>query len=492
MQNDFPAWRACLAPMGPRSAAQRPSLRQATLAQIEQRLSPAVDPALLQQRNSQEHSRERVFTLARTFWCWIWQVLQANTSCREVVRQVQALFALHNRREVDEGSAAYCQARAKLTLGLLQKIFAGSGRRAEQRAAPSTLLQGRPLRLADGSGMRLPETLKNRAAFPPPKNQRAGTGFPYMKVVVLFSLASGAILARSIGSLRTSELRLFLCLRSWLKKGEILIVDRAYGIYLVAAVLQPLGVDLVARVSAGARKVDFRQAHKHLAQNDALFIWKKSKRPSVVLRLSEWLGLPAELTLRIVRARINKKGFRTRDLVVVSSLLDPSLYPAEEILEAYLKRWRMEMCFDDLKTTLDMEYLSCQSPKMAHKELLLFLIAHNFLRWIMAEAAQEGGRDLDRISFKGSLDAFRQFTQALAQIGKAKNQSKKRDRLWRRFLHALCRDLVPQRPGRREPRAVKRRKKYDYLNKARRFYKDRPGRHRRAAISKLNKGGKLI
>ena len=355
MQDDFPALRACLAPMGPRSTVLPRSLRQATLAQIEERLGPAVDPALLEQRSSQDYSRERIFTLARTFWCWIWQVLQANTSCREVVRQVQALFALQHSREVDEGSAAYCQARAKLTLGLLQKIFAGSARRAEQRAAPSTLLQGRPLRLLDGSGMRLPETPKNRAAFPPPKNQRAGTGFPYLKIVVLFSLASGAVLARSIGSLRTSELRLFLCLRSWLKKGEILIVDRAYGIYLVAAVLQTLGVDLVARLPAGARRVDFRQARKRLSPNDGLFLWQKPGRASSVMRLSEWLGLPSELTLRIVRVRLHKKGFRTRDLVVVTSLLDPALYPAQEILQVYLKRWRMEMCFDDLKTTLEME-----------------------------------------------------------------------------------------------------------------------------------------
>jgi hypothetical protein len=492
MQDDFPALRACLAPMGARSTALPRPLRQATLAKIEERLGPAVDPALLRQRRSHDHSRERVFTLTRTFWCWIWQVLQANTSCREVVRQVQALFALANGREVDEGSAAYCQARGKLTLGLLQKIFVGSARRAEQRAAVSTFLQGRPLRLADGSGMRLPDTAKNRAAFPPPKNQRAGTGFPYMKVVVLFSVASGAILARSIGSLHTSELRLFLCLRSWLKKGEILIVDRAYGIYLVAAVLQALGVDLVARVPTGSRKVDFRQARKRLARNDGLFLWQKPKRPSTILRLSEWLGLPHELTLRIVRTRIDKKGFRIRDLVVVTSLLDPVLYPAQEILEAYLKRWRMEMCFDDLKTTLEMEYLSCQSPKMAHKELLIFLIAHNFLRWIMAEAAQGKGIELERVSFKGCLDAFRQFTQALAQIGKAGNRAKKRDQLWTRFLQTLRRDRVPERPGRREPRAVKRKKKYDYLNKARRLYKDRPGRHQRAAISKLTREGRLI
>lgn len=466
--------------------------RQLTLAQIEAGLSPAVDPALLAQRESREHSRERIFTLSRTFWCWIWQVLQANTSCREVVRQVQALFSLNHGREVDEGSGGYCQARGKLSRDLLQKIFDGSARKAQARAGTSTLLQGRPLRLADGSGMRLPDTAKNRAAFPPPKNQPVGTGFPYMKVVVLFCLASGAILSHAIGSLRQSELRLFLRLRSFLKKGEILIVDRAYGVYLVAAILRALGVDLVARVPTGSREVDFRKAQKHLGPKDALFIWKKPKRRSPLLRLSEWIGLPSELTLRIVRVRINRKGFRIRDLTVVTSLLDSALYPASEILEAYLKRWRMEMCFDDLKTTLDMEYLSCQSPRMAHKELLIFLTVQNFLRWIMAEAAQTGGVSLERLSFKGSLDSFRQFSQALAQVRKTQNQTKKRRQLWQRFLQTLSRDLVPERPGRREPRAVKRKRKYDEMNCSRQRWKDRPGRHERERISKIKNPGNLI
>jgi hypothetical protein len=489
MDDIFPALRACLAPMGRRSAPMTRSIRQLTLDQIEQRFGPAVDPALLQQKSSKDYSRDRIFPMARTFWCWIWQILQANTSCREVVRQVQALFGLHERQDVDEGSSAYCQARGKLSMGLLQKIFAGSARRAQERAPVSSLLQGRDILLADGSGMRLPDTSKNRAAFPPPKNQPVGTGFPYMKVVLLFALNSGAILAHTVGSLLQSELRLFLCLRSRLKPGQILVLDRAYGFFVVAGLLQLLGVDLVARVPTGNRKIDFRQARKKLGANDALFIWEKPRRRSPLLRLAEWTALPSQLTLRIVRVRINKQGFRIRELTVVTSLLDPILYPAQEILEAYLKRWRMEMCLDDLKTTMDMEYLSCLSPKMAHKELLIFLTAHNFLRWIMAEAAQTNGVELERISFKGCMDGFRQFSKALARIAGTRHAAQKRDRLWRQFSLSLARDLVPERPGRREPRAVKRKRKYDDLNRSRRLWKDRPGRHEREAISRKKNYG---
>jgi hypothetical protein len=220
---------------------------------------------------------------------------------------------------------------------------------------------------------------------------------------------------------------------------------------------------------------------------DALFVWDKPAKASPLLRWSEWLGLPSQLTVRVVRVRIQRPGFRIRQLTVVTTLLDPALYPADEILEAYLKRWRLEMCFDDLKTTLHMESLTCLTPKMVHKELLVFLTAHNFLRWLMVQAAHGHGADLHRISFKGCLDGFRQFNQALAQVGKAKGSRKKREQLWASFLATLCRDLVPERPGRREPRAVKRRQKYDYLNKPRHQWKDRPGRRERAVRARRKK-----
>src|SRR5947209_2885599 len=303
----LPSLRSCVAPLGKRSGDVTHSIRQATLTQIEQGLSAAMDRALLQQNHAEDYSRERVFTLARTFWCWIWQVFQANTSCREVVRQVQALFAIH-RRTVDESSGAYCQARSKLSLGLLQKIFVGTAHRVDRHAPASPLLHGRPLRLVDGSGMRLADTAKNRAAFPPPANQPPGTGFPYIKVLVLFSLQSGAILAHSIGSLLHHELRLFLGLRKWLKKDDVLVMDRAFGVYLVAALLKMLAADLVAPLS-NSRKVDFRKALKRLGSMDALFVWDKPARSSL-LCLSQWLALPGQLHVRVVRVRISRSGFR--------------------------------------------------------------------------------------------------------------------------------------------------------------------------------------
>src|SRR2546425_1742521 len=146
----LPALRHLLAPLGRRTHQAFQQVRPATLAQIEDRLSPALPAQLFHKRSSRYHSRERVYTRVRTFWCWIWQVLQANTSCRAVVRQLQALFAAEAGPTLNEDTAAYCTARRKLLLPWLKKLFTASFQSAEERAPKSQLLQGRPLRFVDG------------------------------------------------------------------------------------------------------------------------------------------------------------------------------------------------------------------------------------------------------------------------------------------------------------------------------------------------------
>jgi hypothetical protein len=171
---------------------------------------------------------------------------------------------------------------------------------------------------------------------------------------------------------------------------------------------------------------------------------------------------------------------------VVTTLLDPQLYPAQEILRAYLLRWRLEMCLDDLKTTLEMETLRGQSPEMAQKEVYTRLIVHNLIRGTLAQAALQHHVALERISFKGSLDALRQFSQAMSQA----RTKKKRQQLWEQLLQTLAADLVPHRPGRREPRAVKRKKnKYPRLDAPRHQFRDHPKRGVRRKIARLRRLG---
>ena len=479
----FPAWRPGLAPLGSRIAQTFARVRSHTLCQLEACLGPWVPTALFPKAADKENSRDRHYTRWRTFWCLLWQSLNPDASGREVVRQLQALFGLENGPNLSEDDGAYCRAKARLPLTEFPKVLAATAKAADRLAPALSLLQGRPLKAIDGSAVTLPDTPKNRKAYPPLQCAERPS-FPMMRIVVFFSLLSGAISLVAQGSLGVSELALFGSLMSQLAKGDILLGDRGFGCYPVIALLQhSLGVDFIGRTT---RRIDGRRRLKRLAKNDWLVLWKKSAKASPWLSPLQWAGLPVQMTLRAVKGRCDQKGFRVRQVTLVTTLLDPQLYPAQEILQSYLRRWRLEMCLDDLKTTLKMEMLRGRSPEMVQKELYARLIAHNLIRCLAAEAATEQGVVLERISFKGSLDALRQFSQAMAQA----RSKKKRRELWAQLLHTLAADLVPERPGRREPRAVKRKKnKYPKLDGPRRKFRDRLKRNVRRTNARLRRLG---
>jgi len=302
-------------------------------------------------------------------------------------------------------------------------------------------------------------------------------------VRVLFSLLSGAILSLVSGDLRTAELPMLYQMFGQLARNDILMGDRGFGNFVLLALLghSKPGVDFIGR---SARHVDGRRRLKRLGRNDWLVVWKKGTNPSQWLPQAIWRALPKEITVRIVRGSCYVKGFRVRRVTLVTTLLDAQRYPAREILQAYLRRWRLEMCLDDLKTTLEMEMLRGRSPEMLQKEVYAHLIAHNLIRCVMAQAAAEQAVPLERISFKGTLDALRQFSQAISQA----RTKKKRSELWAKLLQTLADDLVPHRPERREPRAVKRvKRKYPRLSRPRHLFKDRPKRNVRRTTARLRR-----
>jgi hypothetical protein len=482
MTLDFPQLRPVLSPMkGLRAKQTLKPLRQATLSQIETRLQPLLPPGSLDQNPDKAHSRQRLLPLHRTFWCWLWQILQCNTTCREVMKQLRMLLRLHGRT-IDQNSSAYCQSRLLIPLELLRRLCAHLAQNAWSQSPPTTLLQGRRLKALDGTSVRLADTPANQKVFPQASNQKPGTGFPVMKVAALFCVASGAILAHATGSLWQSELSLAAQLLASVGPLDVLVADRGFCNYALVALLGQKQVQVIARVPTTIRKIDFRKGVR-LGSKDALFVWHKPARPCQWLALGQWLGLSQTLTVRVLRVRVRLPGIRAREITLMTTLLDPVLYPAAEIAQAYKLRWRQEMCFDDLKTTLEMAHLKSRSPSMAQKELGMFLLAHNFLRCLMVQAAVLTDIHPHRISFKGTLDGLRQCSIAMAQT---KSRDLQRT-LWRQFLTDLGDDPVPEREGRIEPRAVKRIYKYEKLIKHRRLYKDRPSRNERRRKQRKNR-----
>lgn len=467
----FPAFRARLAALGRRTTSH---LRQGTLQQLAAHLAGLLPVHLLSSADEGPNSRERLFTLRLTCECFLWQMLKPRTAYREVVRQVQALACLQGRAAAAENASAYIQARQRLPQERLERILAATAQAAERRTTPSPRLQGRPVKVVDGSSVQLPDTAANQKQYPQPSGQKPGCGFPVLKLAVLFSLASGAVLDVVMGHLHQHDLRLFHRLWDCLKAGDILLGDRAYGDYVTLAGLPRQGVDVVARLHQ-ARKVDFRKA-KRLGHHDAVFTWRKGCLQSTILTPEQWAALPEEIQVRIVRFTAACRGFRTQPITLVTTLLDADLHPAAELIALYLRRWQIELCLRAVKTTLGLEQLRCQSPAMVRKELLAGLIAHNLIRCVLAEAAQVYEAELERLSFKGAVDALRQYSAVIAQ---ARTHRLKR-KLWTDLLRTLARDRVPRRPGRTEPRAVKRRPKpFPLLNRPRRQFVELPHRNSR-------------
>ena len=320
---DFPAFRPRLAACRRRATQQ---VRQATLAQLEHYMEGIFPPHLLAQEDQGDNSRDRIFNLRLTLQCFLWQVLKPKTACREVVRQIQALFRLLGRGPIDEGTSAYCQARLRLPRDRIERLLPLSAQSADRRAGTGGQLNRRPVKVVDASSAQAPDTPANQKRYPQSAQQKPGCGFPVLKFLLLFSLNSGSVLNVVMGNLHHHDLRLLRRLQEELRAGDILLGDRAYGEYTTLATLPLRGIDVVARLHQG-RKVDFRRAQR-LSADDGLFVWQKSAMRSQVLNKDQWRRLPDSITVRIIRFRASIRGFRNRRITLVTTLLDPKLYPA--------------------------------------------------------------------------------------------------------------------------------------------------------------------
>lgn len=439
------------------------TLRACTLHGLEDRLGAFLPRDLLPPAGA----RERPFSQRRTFWCLTRQMLDGHASCDKTVRDVQALFALSypGGKNISSCNSAFCQARARLPEQKLHTAVEHTAKTASQLTPGEDLIPGKRLLLIDGTTLSLPDTPENQELFPQPRFQKKGCGFPLARMLCLCLLKGGGVLKVALGNYRCHELRLLQQFLTLIGKGDVTVIDRIAGNFVVAAQMLGRGADFVSRVCK--RRIDFRNAHKRLGKNDGLFVWKKGPKPSPYLTQDQWNALPDEITVRIIRIQVPRKGFRTRQIELVTTLLDADVHPAAQIAKAYLHRWKIELRMDDLKTTLGMDRLRCLKPETIKREILGMIIAHNFLRCLMARAASEHAAPPDRISFKGTIDTFMAFAPALARAG-----AKKRPAIWNEMLRILATHLIPDRPGRREPRVVKRRPKtFPRMTKPRHLYR---------------------
>jgi hypothetical protein len=437
-------------------ARQTRQLDACCLAELDALLGHAL-PSWLRvfKSSSGANSRKRMFTVAVTFWTFLLQVLDADGSCRSALAHVHALCAAKNKPSLSDSTAAYCKARrrlpARLLIGVLRHITEAVVRTAGQFDAT-----GGRLLVMDGTAITLQDSDANRAVYHYASGQKPGCGFPQMHLLGLFDLRSGAWLRVVKSAARRHDSFLAWKLLGFLRAGDTLIADRAFCSFAFIHQCETRGVHVVMRLhQARARTVDMSKG-KVLGRGDCLHTWTKPKSKDLKdLHPARHAALPDELPMRVIAVQAATRGHRPEAMYFATTLRDAKAHSAQAIAALYLRRWDVELFFDDIKTSQRMDMLRCKSPAMVARELLMHMIAYNLVRVLLVQA--EGRRPAGqqgRLSFKGTLDRLHHWHSALWGAPSRKAVAKCHTQL----LEDIANDVVLPRPGRYEPRLVKRRR----------------------------------
>ena len=393
---------------------------------------------------------QSLYSLPVTLKTFLFQCLAQDHSCRTAVATAKDRGWLPP--SASPGTAAYCRARDALAAEGLQRAVEHTAEALGTGVSNEHLWLGRAVHVVDGTGIALPDTEANQDDYPQPSGQKPGCGFPVLRLVAFMSLATGAVSRYSIGTLHEHEQRLFQDLRAHLSAGEVVLGDRNFGTFATLVLLKRQGAEGVFRRhqarGAGVQNL------KRLGKDDHLVRWHiRPHRAPVWLDAS--VELPLTLVVREVTFQVTQPGFRTQSVTLVTTLWDAESYPAEALAELYLRRWRMELWLRDIKITMDMDMLRTKTPARVRAELAMFLVGYNLMRTVMFDTCKVSEVRLEQLSFKSALMRFGLWCAGLRRST--------RIMAWllgyQAMLSDLARDLNPDRPGRYEPRVVKRRPK---------------------------------
>ena len=391
------------------------------------------------------HYRQRLYDPLQTLMLFIEQVLSADHSCQDTVaRGVSGRVSLA-QVPCSLNTAAYCKARLRLALGLIERLGRETGERLCAQQPQAWRWRGREVKLVDGTTVSMPDTVTNQVSFPQSRTQKPELGFPLARLVAIVSLSCGAVLDWAVGPCegkQTGETALLWRLAQKLRCGDVVIADRYFAGYFLIALLVQLGVDVVIRQHQ-RRHTDFRRGQR-LGARDHVVSWARPQRPAW-MDAATFATMPETLTMREVRA-----GGWT----LVTTLTDAQEVSKRDLFELYRCRWQIELDLRAIKTVMRMDVLRCKSPQMVKKEIAVHLLAYNLVRAVMAQAAYLGRVLPRQLSFKGALQLLNAFEENLRHCPHG------RLALRHTYLLAGIAQLkLPHRPGRVEPRAVKRRPK---------------------------------
>jgi len=386
--------------------------------------------------------RERLYTPTVTLSLFMTQALSSDKSCQNSVNAYVINRVFKGLGTCSTGTSAYCKARKNLPLEMVNSIARQAGRVIVEHTPNAWHWRNRQVKLVDGTTVTMPDTPENQAIYPQQNGQKPGLGFPIARIVGLICLGSGAILDAAIGPFKgksTGEHALFRQLLNSLNPGDVVLADRYYSSYCLVAQLLAKGVDIVFG-QHGGRKTDFRKG-KRLGACDHIVEWSKPKAPPKWLKKEEYKNFPKTLSIR--ETKVAGK-------ILVTTLLSSDVSKSE-LSELYKQRWHIELDFRNIKTTLGMETLHCRTPQVNEKEMWVYLLSYNLIRLLMCHAALLTDIGPRQISFKHTLQVWVAWSHHSWEVRK--------DGQTPLLFMLIAEQRVGNRPGRIEPKAVKRRPK---------------------------------
>jgi hypothetical protein len=402
--------------------------------------------------------RDRELNPVTTVRMFLLQILFGNAACDYVPRLAG--------KSVTGG--AYCAARGRLPLEALQALLTRCTSAMSAAVRDTGLWLGHRLFVMDGSSFSMPDTDELRDHFGQSGGQAVGCGFPTAHWLALVHFGSGLFQKVIAAPLRTHDMSEVTQLHPELQAGDVVLGDRALCSFAHLSLLVSRSVHALLRLHQrvvadftrgrayalpGSGKSEdkkglprSRQIRK-LGPLDQIVEWFRPVNRPAWMSAEAFAALPEVLRVRELRYTVARKGFRVKAVTLVTTLLDPQVYTAEKLAEAYGLRWTIETSFGHIKTTMKMDVLRCQTVRGILKELTMFLLIYNLVRVTMVQAAQQQDVPVDRVSF---VDALRWLATTHHPD----------------ILPPL--NLVPLRPGRYEPRCRKRRpKQYPLMQKPR-------------------------
>lgn len=389
--------------------------------------------------------RERIYPPLDTLRLFVGQVLSTDGACQDVVgrRLSERIAQGHSQSALSTGS--YCDARQRLPIELPVTLSNMIGERLELMAPPAWRWQGRPVKLFDGTTVTMPDTPSNQLAYPQSREQKPGLGFPIARIGALIGLSSGAMLGYQVAACEgkgTGEQSLLANMLGHLNTGDVLLADALLATWWIIQGAISRGVDVVMP-QHGARITDFAHGQR-LDKNDHVVQWPRPPKPKL-MSAEEYACYPEFITMREVK--VNGR-------ILVTTLLDPAIASAQALATLYKMRWNIEVDFRTIKSTLEMDVLRCKSQAMVDKEIAVYFLAYNLVRWAMAKAALLADILPRLLSFTGAKRVLAAFADQLRRTSDDQICT-----LIATVTASIATLRLPHRPDRIEPRAKKRRPK---------------------------------